>query len=42
VDRERAVLDAHHDLGAAGAGVLGDVGQRLGDDEVGGRLDGRG
>jgi hypothetical protein len=27
------------DGGAAGAGVLCDVGQRLGDDEVGGRLD---
>ena len=37
--RERAVLDARRDRGASGASVFGDVGQRLGDDEVGGRLD---
>ena len=30
------------DLGARGLGVAGDVGERLGDDEVGGRLDRRG
>ena len=32
---------ARRDRGAPGASVLGDVGQRLGDDEVGGRLDRR-
>ena len=39
LDDERAVFDPRHDRGAFGVGVLGDVGQRLGDDEVGGRLD---
>ena len=39
LDSQRAVLDARRDRGAVGARVLRDVGQRLGDDEVGGRLD---
>jgi hypothetical protein len=39
VDHEPAVVDLHRHLGASGASVFDDVGQRLGDDEVGGRLD---
>jgi integrase len=42
LDPQAAVLDARRDGGASGASVLGDVGERLGDDEVRGRLDGRG
>src|SRR3954454_2758498 len=38
-DLEEAVLDARIDGRVARPGVLGDVGQRLGDDEVGRRLD---
>ena len=38
---EDAVLDAREDGGMPCTGVLDDVGQRLGDDEVGGRLDRR-
>ncbi len=41
LDPQRPVLDPRGDRGARGAGVLGDVGERLGDDEVGGRLDRR-
>ena len=39
---ERAAIDPAADRGAGGAGVLDDVRQRLGDDEVGGRLERRG
>ena len=38
VDRHAAVGAADRDRGLGGLGVLGDVGQRLGDDEVGGAL----
>jgi hypothetical protein len=34
LEPERVVLDPRRNLGTAGASVLGDVGQRLGDDEV--------
>ena len=40
-DAGLAVLDPCDDLGVPGRGVPGHVGQRLGDDELGGRLDGR-
>ena len=39
LQRQRAVHDLDTDLGALGAGMLGDVRQRFGDDEVGGGLD---
>ena len=39
LDLEGAVLDARRDRGASGASVFRDVGERLGDDEVRGRLD---
>jgi hypothetical protein len=39
LDRERAVLDPRHHLGASGASVFGDVGERLGDDETCDRSD---
>ena len=36
--RARVAVAFHHDLGVAGPGVLGDVGERLGHHEVGDRL----
>src|SRR4051794_26379996 len=39
LDSNGGVLDPRRHLGASGASVFGDVGERLGDDEVRGRLD---
>src|SRR4030088_1640055 len=41
-DLNGAVLDPRRHRGVSGVSVFGDVGQRLGDDEVGRRLDRRG
>ena len=42
LDLEGAVLHPRYDAGVTRPRVLGDVGQRLGHDELGGRLDRRG
>ena len=39
LDAERPIVHACADLGLPGVRVLDDVGERLGDDEVGARLD---